>query len=84
MIALVRSFHSDRFGKIARKINIQALHNRQPVGDELEGNHVEETLETVLSLGHYNLVGKRSLELVVALVANDNRLATTCNNYRKS
>ena len=71
---------SDGLGQVAGKVDIETLENGQPVGNELQGDDVEEALKTVHCLGDLNLLRIRSLELWVIRVANDNGLATTGNN----
>lgn len=72
---------SDRLGQVTREVDIQSFKNCKPVRNELQGNHVQQTLEAIDSLGNFDLLSLRGLELVVSGVADDNRLATTGNDY---
>lgn len=71
----------DGFGQVAREVDVKTLHHGQPVGNELQGNNVQNTLQDVDGLGDLNRLGLRGLELGVARVADDNGLATTRHNY---
>lgn len=71
---------SHRLGQVAREIHVEALEDSEPVGDELQRNDVEETLEAVHSLGDLNLLGLGCLKLLVAGVADDNGLAASGND----
>lgn len=73
---------SHRLGEVTGEVNVQALKDSKPVGNELERNDVEETLEAVNSLGDLNLLSLVGLELLVARVANDNGLSAASNDYR--
>ena len=70
----------DRLGKVTREVNVQALEDSQPVGNELQGNDVEDTLKAVDGLGDLNLLGLRGLELLISRVADDNGLAAASND----
>ena len=35
---------SDRLSQVAREVNVQALSNSEPVGNQLQRNDVQETL----------------------------------------
>lgn len=74
---------SHRLGQVAREINVETLHDSQPVGNQLQRNDVEETLQAVDSLGNLDLLGLVGCELLIAGVADDNGLATTSSNYCK-
>jgi hypothetical protein len=71
----------DRLGQVAREIDVQALKNSEPVGNELERDDVEETLEGVDGLGDLDLLSLRGLELLIVRVADDNGLAATSNDW---
>lgn len=71
----------NRLGQVARKVDVQALHHCKPVGDELQRDDVENTLQDIDGLRDLNRLGLRGLELRVAGVADDDRLATTGNDY---
>ncbi|CAF3449092.1 unnamed protein product [Fusarium graminearum] len=70
----------DRLGQVTREVNVETLENSEPVGNELERNDVEETLEDVNGLGDLDLLGLGSLELLIVGVADDDGLTTTSNN----
>lgn len=70
----------DRLGQVTREVNVETLENSEPVGNELERNDVEETLEDVNCLGDLDLLGLGSLELLIVGVADDDGLTTTSNN----
>lgn len=70
----------DRLGKVAREVDVETLQDGEPVGNQLEGDDVQETLENVDRLGDLDLQSLAGLELVVARVADDNGLAITSND----
>lgn len=72
--------NSDRLGQVAREIDVETLHDSQPVGDELQGNDVEDALEHVDGVGYLDLLSLGGLELLVAWVADDDGLATTSDD----
>lgn len=72
----------NRLRQIAREIDVQALHDGKPVGNELQGNDVENALEGIDRLGDLNLLRLVvGLELLIAGVADDDRPATTGSDY---
>lgn len=71
---------SDRLGQVTREINVETLKNGKPVGNELERDNVEETLENVDRLGDLDLLGFRRLELLIRGVADNDGLTTASNN----
>lgn len=74
-MAEARLFYGDGLSQVTREVHVQALSNREPVGHQLQGDDVEETLETVDGLGDLDLLGLARLELLVVGVADDDRLA---------
>lgn len=72
-----RLLDSHRLGQVTGEVNIETLHDRQPVGNQLQGNDVQETLQDVNRLGDLDRLCLAAAELVIPIVANDNRLATT-------
>lgn len=77
---LPRSLDRHRLGEVTREINVQALHDGEPVGDQLQRDDVENALQDVDRLGDLDLLGLASLELFVLFVADDDGLATASNN----
>ena len=69
-----------RLGKVSREVNVEALHDSEPVCNQLQRNDVKDTLEDIHGLGDLNLLGLVGTELLVAGVANHNRLAATSND----
>lgn len=80
---MLHSLDSDRLGKVTREVYVEALENGKPVGNELQGNDVQNALEDINSLGDLNLLGLRGLELLITTVADDNGLAATSNDCRR-
>jgi hypothetical protein len=80
-VPIVRLLDGDRLGKVSREIDVETLQDSKPVGNELERDNVEKTLEDVDSLGNLNLLSLVGLELVVVGVADNDRLATTSSDY---
>lgn len=73
-------FDCDRLGEVTREIDVQALENCQPVGNELQRKNVEDALKSVHGLGDLNLLSLRRLEFLIICVADDNWLASASNN----
>lgn len=71
---------SDRLGQVTGEVNVKTLENSEPVGNELERDDVEETLEDVDGLGDLDLLSLGSLELLIVRVADDDGLTTTSND----
>lgn len=71
---------SDRLGQVSREVNVETLKNGQPVGNQLQGNDVENALQAVNSLGDLDLESVRVLELLVTRVADDDGLAASSND----
>ena len=80
---LYRLLHGNRFGQVAREIDIEPFFNGQPVSNQLQRNHVEQALEEINGLGDLDLLGMLDRKLFVCLVADDNRAATAGNNYKQ-
>lgn len=72
-----RLLDSHRLGQVTGEVNVETLHDRQPVGNQLQGNDVQEALQDVNRLGDLDSLCLAALELVIPTVADDNRLATT-------
>lgn len=72
-----RLLDGHRLGQVTGEVNVKTLHDRQPVGNQLQGNDVQETLQDVDRLGDLDGLCLAAAELVVPSVADDNRLATT-------
>jgi hypothetical protein len=58
--------NGDRLGQVTGEVNVETLHDGQPVGDELQGDDIEDALEHVDGLGDLDLLGLGGLELLVA------------------
>lgn len=71
---------SDRLGQVAREIDVEALENSQPVGDELQRDDVEKALEGIDGLGDLDLLGVGGVELLVRRVADNDGLAATSDD----
>ena len=71
---------SNRLGQVTGEVDVQTLHDSEPVGNELQRNDVQETLQAVDGLGNLDLLRQVGLELFITGVADNDRLATTCNN----
>lgn len=64
-----------------REVDVQVLRNRQPVGNELQGNNVQQALEHIDRLRDLNLLASLVCESLIVLVANYNRTTAAGNNY---
>lgn len=71
---------SDRLGQVTREIDVESLQDGQPVGNQLQGDDIEETLKAVDGLGDLNLLSLGCVELLVSLVADDDGLAVASND----
>lgn len=71
---------SDRLGQVPWEVNIQPLGHSKPIGHELQGNYVEQTLKSIESAGDLDPVGLVSRELGVIGVTDDYGPAVTGNN----
>lgn len=76
-----RLLHSHTLCQVSWEVNVEVFCDGEPVGDELQRNDVEDALQAVDRLGDLDLFAVLVLKLFVALVANDNRAASTCNDY---
>lgn len=74
---------SDRLGQVSGEVNVETLENGQPVGNQLQRNDVQDSLQAVNGLGDLDLESIRGLELLVTRVADDDGLATTGNDCSK-
>lgn len=70
-----------RLSQVTREVYVKTLGNRKPVGDELQRDNIEETLQTVHCLGNLDPLSLGRWEFFVVRVANDNRAATARNHY---
>ena len=70
----------DGLGQVAGEVDVETLQDGQPVGNQLQGNDVKNTLETIDGLGDLDLGRLAGLELLVALVADDDGPSTTGND----
>ena len=73
----------NRLGKVAREVDVETLQDGKPVGNELERNDVQETLENVDGLGNLDLQSLAGIELLVTRVADDDGFAITGNDYQE-
>lgn len=71
---------SDGLSEVPREVNVQILSNREPVGDELQRNDVEETLENVDGLGDLNLLASLVRESLITLIADNNGTTAAGND----
>ncbi len=69
------SLDRHRLGQIPWEVDVEALHDGQPVSDQLQGDDVEDALQDVDRLGNLDLLGLVGVELGVVGVANDDGLA---------
>jgi hypothetical protein len=74
---------SDRLGQVTREVDVETLQNSQPVGDELQRDDVQDTLQAVDRLGDLDTLSIGGLELLVVGVADDNGLAASGNDWKK-
>ena len=72
----------DRFGQIAGEVDVEALLDREPVGDELQRDDVEQALQAVDGLGDLDALALLVGELVVVDVADDDGAAAAGNDFR--
>ena len=52
---VLRLLDRDGLGQVTWEVDVEALLNGQPVGNQLERDHVEQTLEAVDGLGDLDL-----------------------------
>ena len=69
-----------RLGQVTREVDIEALEHGKPVGNELQRDDVENTLQDVDRLGDLNLLRLVVRELLVSGVADDDGLAAAGND----
>lgn len=67
-----RLLHRHRFGQVSWEIHVEPFADSKPVGDQLERNHVQQTLQAIYRLGYLNSVRFLSGELRVVRIAEDN------------
>ena len=75
--------HSHRLGQVTREINVETLGDCKPVGNQLEWDDVEQTLQSVDGLGDLDPLRLLRRELRVTGVADDNWSTPTsddCNH----
>lgn len=72
-----RLLDGHRLGQVTGEVNVETLHDRQPVGNQLQGNDIQETLQDVDRLGDLDRLSLAAAEFVISRVADDDRLATT-------
>ena len=75
--AVVGLLDCHRLGQVAREVDVEALHHGEPVGDELQRDDVEDALQDVDRLGDLYALRLGRLEFLVALVADDDRPASS-------
>ena len=75
--------NSDTLGQVTREIDVETLGDGHPVGQELERDDIEKTLETVDGAGDFDSFDLVGWELGLTLVADDDWTASTCDDYRK-
>lgn len=75
-------FNGYRLRKVARKIDVEAFPNGEPVCNQLQWNNVEKSLEAVHGLGNLDLLRLGRRELGIAVVTDHNG-ATTPGNHCK-
>jgi len=71
----------DGLGQIPGEIDVQVTGNGEPVGNELQGDDVEKPLQAVNGVGELDLDTLLLGEFLVSLIADDNWLAGTCDNW---
>lgn len=76
-----RLLHSDRLREIAREINIEPFTDSEPVGNQLQWDDIEKTLEAIHSLGDLDLFCLGGGKLGVIVVADNDRTTTSGNDY---
>jgi hypothetical protein len=64
------------------EIDVEVLSDSHPVGHQLQRNDIEKTLQTVDGLGQLNLLAGLVPELLIVLVADNDRPTATGNNYK--
>ncbi len=74
--------HRDGLGQVTREINVQTLSNCQPVCHQLQGDDIQETLQTIDGRGDLDLLSQTGLELLVVRIADHDWSATTSNDWQ--
>lgn len=69
-------------GQVAGEVDIEVAGDGEPVGNELQRNDIEETLENIDVLGELDLDALLASKLLVTLVADNNGLAATSNDCK--
>ena len=72
---------SHGFSQISREIYIETFPNGEPVGNELQRDHIEQTLKTINRLGDLNLLRLFGREFFVVRIANDNGSTGSGDDY---
>ena len=75
-----KSLDSHRLGEISWEVNVQALRDSKPIGHELQGNDVDETLQHVDSRRDHDTLGLICWELWVVGIADDDGSAGAGND----
>lgn len=76
----MRLLNSHRLGKIPREVNVETLRDRKPVGHELQGNDIQQTLQDVGSVWDLDTLGLGCREFTLASVTDDDGSTRTSNN----
>lgn len=74
--------YSDRLGKIAREIDVEAFSHSEPIRHELERDDVKKPLKGINRAGYLDSLGLRRWKLLVTLGANDYGTAFASDNCR--
>lgn len=77
-------FHSDRLCQISWEVNVNACCTCQMVWNKLQGNDVQETLQTIDRFWDLNLLSQTSLEFFVVGIADNDWFTWTGNDYFSS
>ncbi len=78
--SVARLLDGHGFSQISWEINVEPFAHREPVGDELQGDHVQQTLQTIHRVRDFDLLGLLRREFLVVGIANDNGAATSGND----
>lgn len=76
-----RLLHGHRLGQVTREINIETRADGKPIGNELQRNNIEKTLEAIGSLGDFDFLSLSRREFGIIVVADDNRTTSSGNDY---
>lgn len=74
------SFHCHRLGQVTREIHVKTFAHGEPVRYELQGNHIEEPLKAIDSLGNLDFLGFLFREFLVVGIADYNGSAASGND----